>query len=233
MRPCDDQSDMRKQVWVGVRLERALTRLALTRGGSGMTWSDQPLEDAVGPRVRLDGELRWRSECAIRVDETANGFVVTDNEQRATVFVPLLAGRYRSQSQAWSITVERRRFGWRLVARPSGGSHVVASARPAVRPGAYTLRVAPDLKVLLARNMFSADQWQLRHRHQRIAQIGVSELLTLTGGSLHQSDGSKVGTLTLERSTVRRSQLELLVLLALATIRADASLLDIPGTVSG
>jgi hypothetical protein len=107
MRPCDDQADMWKQVWVGRRVERALTRLALWGGGSGMTWSDQPLEDAAGPRVCLDGELRWRSEYAIRVDEPAGGFVVTDDDRRAAVFVPLVAGGYRSQSQAWSIIVDR------------------------------------------------------------------------------------------------------------------------------
>jgi hypothetical protein len=87
--------------------------------------------------------------------------------------------------------------------------------------------------VLLARGLLSSGRWELRYRHQRIAQIGVSDLRTLTGGSLYQCDGSKVGTLTLERSTVHRSQLELLVVLALATIRADASLLDIPAPAGG
>lgn len=224
---------MRKQVWVGRRVERALTRLALWNSGSGMTWSDQPLEDAAGRRVGLDGELRWRSEYAIRVDQPAGGFVVTDGDRRAAVFVPLGAGGYRSQSQEWSIVVERRRFGWRLVARPSGDSRVAASAQPGARPGAYTLRVAPDLKVLLARGLFSSGRWELRYRRHRIAQIGVSDLRTLTSGSLYQRDGSKVGTLKLERSTVGRSQLELLVALALATIRADASLAGIPGPVAG
>jgi hypothetical protein len=224
---------MRKQVWVGRRLERALTRLALSRGGLGMTWSDQPLEDAADRPVRLDGELRWRSEYAIRVDEPAGGFVVTDGDQRAAVFVPLGAGGYRSQSQAWSIAVERRRLGWRLVARPGGDSQVTASAQPGVRPGAYTLRVAPDLKVSLARGLLSSGRWELRYRRQRIAQIGVSDLRTLTSGSLYQRDGSTVGTLKLERSTVRRSQLELLIALALATIRADASLVAIPAPVGG
>jgi hypothetical protein len=233
MRPCDDQPDMRKQVWVGRRVERALTRLALSRGGSGMTWSDQPLEDPADRRVGLDAELRWCSEYAIRVDQPAGGFVVTDDDRRAAVFVPLGAGGYRSQSQVWSIAVEHRRFGWRLVAQPSGESQVAASAQPGVRPGAYTLRVAPDLKVLLARGLLSSGRWELRYRRQRIAQIGVSDLRTLTSGSLYQRDGSKVGTLKLERSTVRHSQLELLVALALATIRADASLLDIPSSAGG
>jgi hypothetical protein len=180
--------------------------------------------------VRLDGELRWRNEYAIRVDEAAAGFVMTDVDRRAAVSASLVAGGYRSRSQAWSITVERR---WRLVAQPSGDRRVVASAQPGVRPGAYTLRVAPDLKVLLARSKLSLGRWQLRHRHQRIGQIGVSDLPILTGGSLYECDGSKVGTSTLERSTVRRAQVELLVLLALATIRADASLLDIPGAAGG
>jgi hypothetical protein len=219
---------MRKQVWLGRGVERALTRLALSRGGSGMTWSDRPLEDPPGRRVGLDGELRWRSEYAIRVDEAARGFVVTDGDQRPAVFVPLGAGGYRSQSQVWSIAVERRRLGWRLVARPGGDSQVAASAQPGVRPGAYTLRLAPDLKLLLARGLWSSGRWELCYRRQRIAQIGVSDLRTLTSGPLYQRDGSTVGTLKLERSTVRRSQLELLVVLALATIRADASLLDIP-----
>ena len=124
-------------------------------------------------------------------------------------------------------------MGWRLVARPGGDSQVTASAQPGVRPGAYTLRVATDLKVLLARGLWSSGRWELRYRRQRIGQIGVSDLRTLTSGSLHQRDGSTVGTLTLERPTVRRSQLELLVALALATIRADASLVAIPAPVSG
>jgi hypothetical protein len=194
---------MRKQVWVGMRVERALTRLALWRGGSGMTWSDQPLEDAACPRVRLGRELRWRSEYAIRVDEPAGGFVVTDDDRRAAVFVPLVAGEYRSQSQAWSITVEHRRFGWRLIAQPSGDSHVAASAQPGVRPGAYTLRVAPDLKVSLARSLLSSGRWDLRYRRERIAQIGVSDLRTLTGGSLYQrrrQQGRHVDVGTIDRA---------------------------------
>ena len=221
--------DMRKQAWVRMRVERAITRSALWRSGSVMTWSDEPLEDGAAQRVRLDDELRWRSEYAIRVDEPAGGFVVTAGDGRAALFVPSVAGAYRSRSQEWSITVGRRRCGWRLVAQSRGDIEAAASAEPGVRPGAYTLRVAPDLKVLLARNMVPAGHWQLRHRHQRLAQIGVSDRITLTGGSLYQCDGRKVGTLTLERSTVPRSQLELLVLLALATIRADASLPDAVG----
>jgi hypothetical protein len=118
----------------GRRVERALTRLALRRGGSGMAWSDQPVEVAACPQVRLDRNLHWRSEYAIRVDESAGGFVVTDEDGRAAIFVPLVAGGYCSQSQTWSITVERRRFGWQLVAQPSGDSQVAASAQPGLVP---------------------------------------------------------------------------------------------------
>src|SRR6202012_4590744 len=95
-------------------------------------------------------------------------------------------------------------------------------------PGAYTLRLAPDLKLSLARGLWSPGRWELCYRRQRLARIGVSDVRTLTSGPLYQRDGCAVGTVKLEQSTVRRSQLELLVVLALATIRADASLLDIP-----
>jgi hypothetical protein len=139
---------MRTQVWIRMRVARAITRSALWRSGSVVTWSDEPLADTAAQRVRLDDELRWRSEYAIRVDEPAGGFVVTGGDGRAALFVPLVAGGYRSRSQAWSITVGRRRFGWRLVAHSSGDIEVAASAQPGVRPGGYTLRVAPDLKVL-------------------------------------------------------------------------------------
>ena len=82
--------------------------------------------------------------------------------------------------------------------------------------------------MLLARGLLSSGRWELLIAVSESPQIHVSDLRTLTSGPLYQRDGSKVGTLKLERSTVRRSQLELLVALTLATIRADASLLDIP-----
>jgi hypothetical protein len=73
--------------------------------------------------------------------------------------------------------------------------------------------------VLLAPGWLSPGRWELRYRRQRIAQIRVSDPRTLRDGPLYQRDGSTVATLKLERSTVRRSQLELLIVPALANPR--------------
>jgi hypothetical protein len=105
----------------------------------------------------------------------------------AALFIPTVAGEYRSGSQAWSIACGRRRSSWRSAAQLRGDGQVAASARPRVRPGACSLRIAPDLNVLLARDLVSPGRRQVRHDGHEIAQIAVSDRRILTAARCHSA----------------------------------------------
>jgi hypothetical protein len=103
-----------------------------------MISSGEPSEDAAGPGARLTAICAGTRSMEFASMSRQAGFsspAATGGPRSASRRSP---GEYRSRSQAWSITVERHGFGWRLVALPRRDSQVAATAQPRVRPSAYT-----------------------------------------------------------------------------------------------
>jgi hypothetical protein len=139
--------------------------------------------DEVDPdfAVRLDGEIAfgaafdvgpvvdipdWGGIAALR-----SHWLIFDADGRDAALVPETVGTAWTSKARWELTVERRRFGWRLAAYFHENARPVATASPAVRPNSYRLDLNPESNRAISLRLISKRNWILRLHGQQVADI--------------------------------------------------------------
>lgn len=128
--------------------------------------------------------------------------------------------------------VEHTWMGWAIAARSGATRRVLARASPRWRPAAYALRLEAGGSYGLARVPLTG-RWVLRSGRDRLAQIDAGPEF-LSARLPVAAERTPVATVQLE-SRARRvpERPDLLVLLALQVIRADASVPAVDAGVGG
>jgi hypothetical protein len=98
-------------------------------------------------------------------------WLIFDADGRDVALVPESAGTAWTSTARWELTVERRRFGWRLAAYSHESGQPVATASPAIRPTSYRLELNPESNRAISLRLISKRNWILRLQGQQIAEI--------------------------------------------------------------
>jgi hypothetical protein len=135
----------------------------------------------------------------------ADVLAIRDSRSLIVAQLPVaIGGLVRARGGEWSISAERRRRGWAVVAREPRSGEIVASASPRWWPSTYGLRLGIEDDYRLRQNQISST-WIVRKGRNRVA--------TFTSGSDEKIEVSE--------AIVPNPNLTLVLLLAYETIRYD------------
>ena len=144
---------------------------------------------------------------------------------RSRSFHPRLAARRSPAPAGGGSLSERRGHGWAVIARAIPDGSEAGGVAERLLPDIFKIWVTPDVSYSLTEHPLSED-WTLAHEHRLIARL--TKLDWFTSG-LVDTRGRRfdAGAIEISDGTITTAPLALPIMLALAMVKAQAT---IPGT---
>jgi hypothetical protein len=184
-------------------------------------------------RVVTSGTVVAGGAYRLQMTVAADGFFLIDASERRVGYLSQDNGRCVLGGRELVLAVRRRRLAWELVLRRSESSHCIAVSRPKFRPSAYRINDGSGRRLRLSRRLRSGS-WKLSSERGAIADVEMSELMLSTRTALMSwHDGLSAAEVTVHDGAGKLRDAGPLILLTIATIRAEMSLLILDTTPAG
>ena len=171
--------------------------------------------------------ILWYAQTFVIGQQTAvPRYVIEDSGGNAVAFLPSdVGGHVRTRESDWTLSIERRRGAWAVIARDPLTGAEVAGVRESWLPITHVMWVGDDASYRLREGPLSGI-WSLSFKRRRLATISLTrriEAFSIAYPATWRS--SDVGSITTREPTLASSvKLDLPIILAVELIKAKCSI---------